>query len=86
MKKALILFVVVFMFGCNNLDDKTLQKRKQGIVQSCYVVLQNKPKDKQQRINTYLEKKLQQGHITLEQKEMLLKCLKRTENSKNWSK
>lgn len=83
---SLIIFVFIFISGCNSLNKQELQLRHEGIIDACYTVLEYNPEDKESRINTYLEQKEKAKQITASEKQIIKACLKRTESSKKWLK
>lgn len=84
MRKMFLLFIVLILSGCGTMNDNVLQQRKRGIIQSCYITLQNG--GTLDKINEYLEKNVQFEHLTSEQKQILKGCIYRTYNSKKWGK
>lgn len=77
------IFITITCVGCNQLTDSQLQLRHQGIIDACYTSLEY---NQQQKIKTYLESKVINNQITNEQKQIIEKCIKRTVDSKRWSK
>jgi hypothetical protein len=72
------------MTGCSTFTDQELSLRRKGVVDACYTLLEYNPKDKDMRIDTYLQKKTEEGILDKGSKEILENCIKRTESSKNW--
>jgi hypothetical protein len=90
MKKMILLsgMILLLCVGCSSskFNDKELALRHDGIVDACYTVLEYNPQDKTERIIIYLEQKERAGQITIREKELIIKCINRTENSTRWSK
>lgn len=87
MRTILIALTGMILFtGCATFTDKQLSKRHEGIVDACYTVIEYAPQDKDARIQKYLDSKQEQGHITTNEKAIIIKCLIRTEKSERWSK
>jgi hypothetical protein len=89
MKKTVLLLgmVLILCTGCSSkFNDKELSLRHDGIVDACYTVLEYNPQDKTERIATYLEQKEKAGQLTIREKELIKKCINRTEKSTRWSK
>lgn len=84
MRRILLLFIVLIFTGCSTMTETVLQQRKNGIIQSCYTTLQNGGTF--EKIDIYLMKNVQFQHITKEQKQILIRCIKRTYKSEKWSK
>lgn len=81
----ILSYISMILFcGCSSLNDQQLDTRKTGIVDACYTVIQYNPTDKKQRVQTYLNKKVQEKLIIQEQKIIIIKCLNRTQNSSCW--
>jgi hypothetical protein len=57
-----------------------------GIIDAVYTVAEYAPGDKDERILKYLDKKIANGEISESDKQIILKCLQRTEDSIYWSK
>lgn len=89
MKKIyLLLSFSLLLCGCSStkFNEKELSLRHQGIIDACYTVLEYNPADKTERIILYLQKKQKANQITKSEKELIIKCINRTEKSKRWSK
>lgn len=85
-KVSVLLLLVLLLSGCSSLDEKVVTQKKIGIVDACYTVLEYNPCDKEERINHYLQCKQKEEVIDEGQVFVLKECLKRTENSRKWSK
>lgn len=85
MKYLFLLSLLILLSGCG-LNHQELQLRQQGIVNACYTVIEHNPQDKTKRIETYLDFNVKQKHITNAEKNIIKKCLERTETSVRWSK
>lgn len=89
MYKILIgLIGISILTGCSttNFNAKELQERHKGIIDACYTVMEYAPNDKDNRIQNYLNVNEKNGHITSSEKQIIIKCLMRTEKSERWSK
>ena len=87
MRRLILVFGLCFLLvGCNSFTSEQLKIRKQGIVDAVYVVIQNNPMDKVERIKNYLIKKQEQGFLTDEEIYILSLCIQRTQSSNKWSK
>lgn len=87
MYKFLIAFLSIILFtGCATFTDEELSTRHDGIIDACYTVMEYAPQDKDARILEYLDNKQNKGHITRNEKLIIIKCLIRTEKSNRWSK
>lgn len=86
MRLILCFFILIMITGCNNLSQKELQLRHTGIIDACYNVMEFNSNDKDQKIKSYIEFNIEKNHLTREQGMILIKCLKRTENSNRWMK
>ena len=73
---AVIAFVST---GCvsTSAESRTAAKIKEGIVDAVFTVVEYNPKDKEVRINRYLDSKVKDGHITKKDKEIIELCIKR---------
>lgn len=79
-----VVLVLIMFTGCNNLSKKELQLRHTGIIDACYSVIEFNSNNKYQKIKSYIEFNIEKKHLTKEQGMILIKCLKRTENSIRW--
>lgn len=87
MSKKIILFgMLIILTGCSNVNPIQNESKKEGVVDACYTVMEYNPTDKKERIQKYLESKVKSNDISKEEKEMLERCLERTEKSNNWVK
>lgn len=85
MNKIFVLFFcIVFLTGCSSLTKEQLKERHCGIIDACYTVMEYQPQDEEERINTYLQKKVDSGQLTLQEKQIIIKCINRTKSSKRW--
>ena len=57
-KKLILLGLLIMLTGCNSTNEIVDKEIKKGIVDACYTVLEHNPKDKNERINNYLDKKV----------------------------
>lgn len=88
MKQLFILNLIslFLLTSCSSLTKQQLDQRKTGIIDACYTVLEYNSQNKEQKIQKYLNQKIEQDLINKEQKIIIKKCLYRTQNSERWNK
>ena len=87
MKRIVIMasLLSLFNFGCSSIKNEIIENhRLSGIIDAVYTVTEYAPEDKDERILNYLDKKIDAGEITEDDKQVILKCLERTEKSIHW--
>lgn len=85
LRSITIAVVVAFVStGCvsTSAENRTAAKIKEGIVDAVFTVVEYSPKDREGRINRYLDSKVKDGHITKEDKEIIELCIKRYSKAK----
>ena len=83
MSAVLLVFMFFCLSGCSPVSYN--EEVKIGIVDSCYIVLEYESGDKE-KIRRYLDVKVEKRDITLSERLMIDRCIKRTVNSKRWIK
>ena len=85
-KLLLTIPLILTLTGCSTFTDEQLSTRHDGIIDACYTVMEYAPADKDTRILEYLQAKQDKGHITINEKKIIIKCLIRTQKSNRWTK
>lgn len=71
-----LLVLAVVMAGCSSSYDNV---KLDAVIDSCYVVLKSKPRDKWDRINKYLDFHKERGVLSSRDTEIINKCLRKSE-------
>lgn len=71
-----LLVLAVLLAGCSSSYDNA---KRDAVIDSCYVVLKNKPTDRWDRINKYLDFHKERGVLSDRDTEIISKCLKNSE-------
>lgn len=83
MRFVLVFAVALTLTGCTSTADKAVESNKRkSVINSCFTVIESNPKDKWERINSYLNQRVRQGYVTKGEAEVILECLHRASGSK----
>lgn len=89
MKKYILIALMILMTitGCAKYSEGELNLFHEGIIDACYTVIEyDKKDDRYNRIEVYLDKKIEEGEITKSESMIIKKCISRTQKSGRWSK
>ena len=80
--KCIAVCALALLCGCSSMTPEQREAMKKGTVDACYSVIEfSGPEDK---IQQYLASRVQDKLITLEEADMVLRCIRRTTASKCW--